>query len=72
MTDETKHLSVKDKSPCTSFQVAKFINDQSISDDTTVTKGSNLLSQRMSIMVLIPTANKGIDEDEAPLLYGWK
>ena len=64
------HISTLEKPETTSFHIAKTIlskkDNENISDDITVTKGSSIMSTRMSLMVLVPK-DKDIDEDEAPL-----
>ena len=42
-------------------------NTTDFSDDVTVGNASDLMSQRFSMMYVVPGTEKGIDEDEAPL-----
>ena len=62
--------SITVKPLTTSFHIVKSIlssskNEVNIADDATIEMGSSLRRIRLSMMVAIPSADKGVEEDEA-------
>ena len=65
--------TVTEKSQTNTFHLLKSFYDKGLqnilvfSDDITAGNTSELMSQRFSMMYVVPGKDKGIDEDEAPL-----
>ena len=70
---DTSNKMVTEKPKTTSFHLCKDVHDRTLerdfSDEDTVsnTNSSKYSNQRLSMMFSIPSLEKGIDEDEAPL-----
>ena len=74
VASKMSNVTVTEKRPSSSFHIVKSLLSSHISidnsDSATVVLGSKAKCSgkiRMSMMIAIPGANKGIDEDEAPL-----